>query len=100
MQPSRSRSKRSSPALVDFEQVERLARDVGRYASLMAHLGHVADATQNPVGDARRSARTGRDQFSGVLGDIQLEAQWHSQSLVGPKIFSQKRPSRSGLSVR
>ena len=26
--------------------------------------------------------------------------QWHSQSLVGPKIFSQNRPSRSGLSVR
>ena len=26
--------------------------------------------------------------------------QWHSQSLVGPKIFSQKRPSRSGLRVR
>ena len=26
--------------------------------------------------------------------------QWHSQSLVGPKIFSQKSPSRSGLRVR
>ena len=26
--------------------------------------------------------------------------QWHSQSLVGPKIRSQNRPSRSGLSVR
>ena len=26
--------------------------------------------------------------------------QWHSQSFVGPKIFSQNRPSRSGFSVR
>ena len=26
--------------------------------------------------------------------------QWHSQSLVGPKIFSQNSPSRSGFSVR
>ena len=26
--------------------------------------------------------------------------QLHSQSLVGPKIFAQKRPSRSGLKVR
>ena len=26
--------------------------------------------------------------------------QWHSQSLVGPKMRSQNRPSRSGLSVR
>ncbi len=25
--------------------------------------------------------------------------QWHSQSLVGPKIFSQNRPSRSGFRV-
>ena len=26
--------------------------------------------------------------------------QWHSQSLVGPNILSQKRPSRSGFRVR
>ena len=26
--------------------------------------------------------------------------QWHSQSFVGPKIFSQNRPSRSGFKVR
>ena len=26
--------------------------------------------------------------------------QWHSQSLVGPKMRSQNRPSRSGLRVR
>ena len=26
--------------------------------------------------------------------------QWHSQSLVGPNILSQNRPSRSGLRVR
>ncbi len=26
--------------------------------------------------------------------------QWHSQSLVGPKIRSQNSPSRSGFSVR
>ena len=35
-----------------------------------------------------------------LVADLLYFPQWHSQSFVGPKMRSQKRPSRSGLSVR
>ncbi len=41
------------PLLVDVEQGERLAREVARDPAVGAHLGVVAHAAQEPVGDAR-----------------------------------------------
>ena len=59
--------------LVDLEHRQRLLGDLGRDDALMAHLGHVAHAAQDPVGDPRRSARAARDQLGGVVGHLDRE---------------------------
>ena len=45
------------PLAVDLHQRQRLARDLVRDRALVAHLGDVADTTQDAVGDSRCSAR-------------------------------------------
>ena len=47
--------------LVDLQQLERLARDRRRDLTGMTHLSDVADAAQDPVGDARGPPRPPRD---------------------------------------
>ena len=49
------------PVLVDLEQLQRRVRDLERDRAVGAHLRVVADAPQQPVGDARRAARPPRD---------------------------------------
>ena len=59
--------------LVDLEQLERLARDLGRDRALVAHLGDVAHAAEDAVRDARRAARAPRDLLGGVGRDLDAE---------------------------
>src|SRR5262249_26278849 len=59
--------------LLDLEQVERLVRDLGRDGALVAHLGDVADAPQNPVRDAWRAAGAPRDLVRRLVGDLDRE---------------------------
>ena len=53
--------------VVDLEEVERGQADLARDDALVAHLGEVAHAPQQAVGDPRRAARAGRD-LAGRLG--------------------------------
>src|SRR5581483_6936145 len=58
---------------VHLEQGERLLRDGGRDRALVPHLGHVADAAEDPVRDPRRAARACGDELGGVVGDLDPE---------------------------
>ena len=68
-----ARSWRSRPAVVDLEQVERLGGDLGRDHAGAAHLGEVAHALEQPVGDARRAAGALGDRPLAVRLDLDLE---------------------------
>ena len=58
---------------VDLEQLERLAGDVYRDRSCVAHLGDVADPAQDAVRDARRPARPSGDLVGRLVGDLDAE---------------------------
>ena len=94
---ARGRS-RSRPALVDLEQLERLARDVDRDGALVAHLGDVADAAEDAVRDARRAARAARDLVGGLVGDARRRGSARSGARSSPA--RPARSSRGGTSSR
>jgi hypothetical protein len=54
---------------VDLEEVERLGGDLGCDLALVAHLGDVADATQDAVRHPRRSSGAPRDLPGGLIHD-------------------------------
>src|SRR3989441_2098810 len=58
---------------VDLEQIEGLGGDLGSDRTLVAHLGHVADAAQDAVRDPRRAARPAGDLRRGLVGDLDPE---------------------------
>ena len=64
---------RSSPTVVDLEQLEGLAGDVERDGAGMAHLGDVADAPENPVRHARRAASAAGDLLARGVLDLDAE---------------------------
>ena len=64
---------RSSPSGVDLEELQRLEGDLDGDLAGVAHLGDVADATKDPVGDARRAARAARDLLGGDVRDRDAE---------------------------
>ena len=70
---SSARSDALEPVLVDLQQVERLVGDPGRDRTFVAHLGDVAHAAQDAVGDARRAARAPGDLLGGLVGDLDGE---------------------------
>ena len=59
--------------VVDLEQLEGLLRDVARDHAGVTHLGDVADAPQDPVGDPRRPPRAACDLVGGVVLDLDAE---------------------------
>src|SRR5205807_790934 len=61
------------PLLVDLEQVQRLARDLGRDRALVPDLRDVAHATEDPVRDPRCTPGPARDLLGRVLRDLDAE---------------------------
>ena len=70
---SRRRSDSSKPCASTSSSFERLVAHLGRDASVGAHLREVADAPQQPVGDARRAARPPRHSCGGLGVDRHAE---------------------------
>src|SRR6185436_544294 len=60
------------PELIDLEQLESVGGDFAIDPSARLHLGEVADPPQQPVGDARRAARSLGYLLSAVLIDVHL----------------------------
>src|SRR3954471_665999 len=60
------------PELIDLEQLQRVGGDLAIDFPAGLHLGEVADASQQPVGDARRAARSFGDLLRAVLVDVDL----------------------------
>src|SRR6266511_817280 len=58
---------------VDLEEIERLGSDLGCDLALVAHLGDVADATQDAVRHPRRSSGSPRDLPGGLVHDHNAE---------------------------
>ena len=65
------------PQLVDVETAQRLARDVSGDHAVRPHLGVVAHAPQQAVGDARRAARAPGDLAARLVVD------WHAEDAGG-----------------
>ncbi len=59
--------------LVDLEQLQRGVGDVERDRAGRPHLRVVADATEQPVGDARRAARAPRELGGGAVFERHVE---------------------------
>ena len=59
--------------VVDAEYGQPVTRDVGRDAPVGTHLGEVAHAPQQPVGNARRTARAAGDLPGTVLIDLDVD---------------------------
>ena len=64
------------PELVDVVEREGVARDGAGDDAVGAHLGEVAHAAQQPVGDARGAARAARDLLRAVRERQQADGGW------------------------
>ena len=61
------------PLVVDLEKSQRLAGDIDSHGAVVAHLGDVADAPQDPVGYPRRPARAAGNLVRCLVGDLDAE---------------------------